>query len=173
MKKSIHVALVAGASTLAASASGGRFLHKSKAASRSRRGPQQRGDYQHKTKQNFDSLPNTPSNASLGSTPAGWVDDTTTPAAGQFSLPGWYLYHPIAISPKGGANGNARFRAGTGSTTTGAFWSFGPAGNADRALGILNSDNTSTPSNTVPAPATLEAQQMFAAIRSRTAATGR
>src|SRR4051812_46462943 len=72
--------------------------------------------------QNFDSLPSSPLNASLGTTPAGWVDDTLTPGSGQFSILGWYLYH-VTAETEGGANGHQRVRAGTGSSNTGSFYS--------------------------------------------------
>ena len=45
--------------------------------------------------QNFDTLPNSPTNTSLGSSPLGWIDDTVAPDVGNFSLPGWYLYHSL------------------------------------------------------------------------------
>jgi hypothetical protein len=96
--------------------------------------------------QNFDSLPNTPQNTSLGNTVdgVGWVDDSATPAANQFSIPGWYLYHP-GILPEGGVNGHQRVRIGAGSANTGAFWSYGVSGSTDRALGSVGS-NTLAPS---------------------------
>jgi hypothetical protein len=89
--------------------------------------------------QNFDSLPNTPENTSLGATPIGWTDDTSTPGAGQFSIVGWYLFHPIAAT-EGGANGHQRMRIGVGTANTGAFMSFGSTGSTERALGMLNSN---------------------------------
>lgn len=65
--------------------------------------------------QDFNSLASTgPDNTSL---PIGWV---------------------IAES---GANANGMYRAGTGSSTTGDTYSFGNAGNAERALGGLRSSN--------------------------------
>jgi hypothetical protein len=99
--------------------------------------------------QNFDfltatpqnSLPKSPENASLGSSPSGWINDTASPAAGNFSIPGWYLYHPTNQT-EGGFNGNQRMRVGAGSSTTGAFWSFGASGADDRALGSLGSATT-------------------------------
>src|SRR6187399_2260316 len=63
--------------------------------------------------QDFDSLPISPENVSLGSTlsGAGWIDDTTTPAINQVSVPGWYLYHPVdQTAGEGGVNGHQRFR---------------------------------------------------------------
>jgi hypothetical protein len=94
--------------------------------------------------QNFDSLPNSPTNTSLGTSPAGWIDDTSTPGANQFSIPGWYLWHPIMQS-EGGANNHQRMRLGTGSANTGAFWSFGASGSAERALGMVSSNTMATP----------------------------
>ena len=88
--------------------------------------------------QNFDSLPITPANATLGATPAGWTDDNAAPAAGNFSIVGWYLYHPITQS-EGGANGHQRMRIGAGTQNTGAFMSFGASGSTERALGDVGS----------------------------------
>jgi hypothetical protein len=88
--------------------------------------------------QNFNSLPATPENASLGSTPAGWTDDNAAPAAGNYSIVGWYLFHPTAAT-EGGFNGHQRLRIGPGNSTTGAFMSWGSTGSADRSLGMLNS----------------------------------
>jgi hypothetical protein len=109
--------------------------------------------------QNFDSLPNTPQNASLGTTPAGWTDDNAAPGSGNFSIPGWYLYHPTAVS-EGGANGHQRLRAGTGTSTTGAFYSFGASGDTDRALGSLGA-NTLAPEN----PADPDGGYMYIGLR--------
>jgi uncharacterized protein len=89
--------------------------------------------------QNFDSLPNTPQNASLGNSPVGWTDDSTAPNAGNFSIPGWYLYHPV-IQTEGGANGHQRMRIGAGTGNTGAFMSWGPSGSTNRGLGMLSSN---------------------------------
>ncbi len=89
--------------------------------------------------QNFDSLPNTPSNASLGNSPTGWTDDNASPGLGNFSIVGWYLYHPTSQT-EGGFNGHQRVRVTTGNTTTGAFYSFGSAAApTDRALGDIGS----------------------------------
>jgi hypothetical protein len=94
--------------------------------------------------QSFDTLPSTPLNASLGTSPNGWLDDSASPAAGQFSIPGWYLYHPTSVT-EGGANGHQRLRASTGSSGTGAFYSFGSAAlPGDRALGSVGA-NTLAP----------------------------
>jgi hypothetical protein len=95
--------------------------------------------------QNFDSLLNTPQNASLGNTSAGagWTDDNAFPAANQLSIVGWYLYHPTATT-EGGANGHQRLRIGAGTSTTGAFMSWGASGSTDRALGDLGA-NTLAP----------------------------
>ncbi len=98
--------------------------------------------------QNFDSLPSAPENVSLGASPIGWVDDTTTPGASQFSILGWYLYHPT-LQTEGGANGHQRMRIGPGSSNTGAFWSFGSSGSTERALGDIGS-NTLTPTPPTP-----------------------
>src|SRR5690349_14920200 len=68
--------------------------------------------------QDFNSLPNTPQNTSLGSSPAGWTDDSSSPGSGNFSIVGWYLYHPISQS-EGGANGHQRMRIGAGTQNTG------------------------------------------------------
>jgi hypothetical protein len=92
--------------------------------------------------QDFDTLPNSPTNTSLQAT-AAWTDDTSTPGANQVSIPGWYLYHPTSQS-EGGANGHQRLRAGSGNSNTGAFYSFGVNGTTDRALGDVGS-NTLTP----------------------------
>ncbi len=90
--------------------------------------------------QNFDSLPNTPQNTSLGNTSAGagWIDDSASPAVNQLSILGWYLYHPTTAA-EGGVNGHQRIRIGAGSSTTGAFMSWGSASSTDRALGDLGS----------------------------------
>ncbi len=88
--------------------------------------------------QNFDTLPNTPQNASLGASPAGWTDDNSSPGAGNFSIVGWYLYHPISQS-EGGANGHQRMRIGAGTVNTGSFMSFGASGSTERALGDVGS----------------------------------
>jgi hypothetical protein len=92
--------------------------------------------------QNFDSLPNSPTNTSLGSSPTGWKDDDAAPPSGNFSIVGWYLHHPIDQT-EGGFNGNQRMRLGTGSANTGAFWSFGSAGSTERALGMVSSNTMS------------------------------
>src|SRR6266581_2683044 len=93
--------------------------------------------------QNFDSLPNTPENVSLGNSPIGWTDDNAVPGAGNFSIVGWYLYHPT-MTTEGGFNGHQRFRNGTGSSGTGAFYSFGSSGSNERALGDVGA-NTLAP----------------------------
>jgi hypothetical protein len=91
--------------------------------------------------QNFNTLPIATENASLGTTPAGWIDDSATPAANQFSIVGWYAYHSTTQS-EGGANGNQRMRIGAGTTNTGAFWDFGASGSTERALGNIGSNTT-------------------------------
>jgi hypothetical protein len=95
--------------------------------------------------QNFDSLPNAPENVNLQTytTPSMWTDDNATPPSGQFSVLGWYLYHPT-VQTEGGVNGHQRVRIGAGTANTGAFMSWGPSGNTDRALGDLGS-NTLAP----------------------------
>ena len=91
--------------------------------------------------QNFDSLPTTPENTSLGSSPAGWTDDNPSPGAGNFSIVGWYLYYPADLSSgEGGFNGHQRMRIRRGNSTTGAFMSWGSTGSSDRSLGMLNSN---------------------------------
>lgn len=67
--------------------------------------------------QNFDSLAN-------NGTPA-WTDNST--------LPGWY------ISKSAAPNNVTSYTAGTGSSGTGAIYSFGASGSADRALGSVAS----------------------------------
>lgn len=89
--------------------------------------------------QNFDSLPNTPENTSLGASPAGWTDDNAAPAVGNFSIVGFYLHHPLTQT-EGGANGNQRVRIGAGTAATGAFMSWGSSMATDRALGMLSSN---------------------------------
>src|SRR5438128_2140900 len=79
--------------------------------------------------QNFNTLPKTPENASPGTSPNGWIDDTASPGASQFSIVGWYIYHPTSVSPEGGANNHGRLRASAGTQNTGAFYSFGASGN--------------------------------------------
>src|SRR5438034_10805075 len=86
--------------------------------------------------QNFDTRPNTPENVSLGNSPAGWQDDIASPGAGNFSIVGWYLFHPASLT-EGGFTGHQRMRIGAGSATTGAFMSFGTSGSTERAMGSL------------------------------------
>ena len=88
--------------------------------------------------QNFDSLPISPENTSLGNTPLGWTDDNAAPGAGNFSIVGWYLYHPT-VPTEGGFNGHQRFRATAGTQNTGSFYSFGTSGSTERALGDIGS----------------------------------
>jgi hypothetical protein len=92
--------------------------------------------------QNFNSLPSSPTNTSLGSSPTGWTDDNAAPPAGNFSILGWYLHHPT-LQTEGGANGHQRIRLGTGSANTGSFWSFGSSGSPERALGMVSSNTMS------------------------------
>jgi hypothetical protein len=90
--------------------------------------------------QNFDSLPITPENANIetATVPMKWADDTT-PTANIVSIPGWYLYHAVAPASEGGTNGHQRMRITSGSSTTGAFYSFGSTGSTERALGDVGS----------------------------------
>src|SRR5438045_4168282 len=74
--------------------------------------------------QNFDTLPTTPANASLGNSPIGWTDDNAAPGAGNFSIVGWYLWAPISAT-EGGFNNHQRMRVGAGTSTTGSFMSWG------------------------------------------------
>jgi len=92
--------------------------------------------------QNFDSLPNTPEDANLetASPALKWIDDAAAPGPGQFSIPGWYLYHPQAQASEGGTNQHQRMRIGAGTADTGAFMSWGSSGSTDRALGMLSSN---------------------------------
>lgn len=89
--------------------------------------------------QNFDSGPTTPENASVGNSPIGWTDDNAAPGATNFSIPGWYLYHPLGPLAEGGFSGNQRVRIGAGTANTGAFMSYGASASTDRALGSLSS----------------------------------
>ncbi len=73
--------------------------------------------------QNFDSLANT-------GTGIAWTNNVT--------LPGWYA------SKSAGSQDVTNYNAGTGSSTTGAFYSFGGSGSTERALGSLASG---TPGN--------------------------
>lgn len=72
------------------------------------------GDYT----QDFNTLP-----SSTSGNPYTWVDNST--------LPGWYT-------------SRTAYSVGTGSASTGAMYSFGHAGNADRALGSVGSSSTGT-----------------------------
>jgi hypothetical protein len=91
--------------------------------------------------QNFDSLPITPENVSLGNTPVGWTNDNPAPAAGNFSIPGWYLFHPLVLA-EGGFDGHQRMRIGAGTANTGGFMSFGASASTERALGAVVSGTT-------------------------------
>src|SRR5215204_3120174 len=53
--------------------------------------------------QNFDSLPNSPTNVNLQTqtVPKMWIDDTAAPTASQISLEGWYLWHPLTDAEGG------------------------------------------------------------------------
>jgi hypothetical protein len=91
--------------------------------------------------QNFDSLPNSPTNVSLGNSPIGWTNDNAAPGAGNFSILGWYLFHSASLA-EGGFDGHQRVRIGAGTVNTGAFMSFGAAASAERAMGSLISGTT-------------------------------
>jgi hypothetical protein len=94
--------------------------------------------------QDYNSLPNTPVNQSLGNTAdaRGWIDDTASPAANQYSISGWYIYHPT-VQAEGGINGHQRLRvSGTPTTAaTGSFYSYGDnaSTSTERALGVVPS----------------------------------
>jgi len=94
--------------------------------------------------QNFDSLPNSPENVTLGNSTIGWTDDNAAPGANNFSIVGWYLYHPLPLA-EGGFNGNQRMRIGAGSANTGGFMSFGASGSTERALGDVGSNTLAGP----------------------------
>ncbi len=99
--------------------------------------------------QEFDTLPNTPVNQSLGPTPSGWTDDNAAPGTGNFSVVGWYIYHPT-VQAEGGFNGHQRVRvSGTPTTAaTGSFYAYGDNATTspERALGVVPSA-TLTPAN--------------------------
>ncbi len=98
--------------------------------------------------QNFNTLPNGPRNTSFGNSPLGWTDDNAAPATGNFSIPGWYIWHPIASNDEAGFNGHQRFRvSGTPTTAaTGSYYAFGDADSTERALGVVPS-GTIAPDN--------------------------
>ena len=77
---------------------------------------------------------------------AGWINDTAAPAAGNFSIVGWYLFHPASLT-EGGSDGHQRVRITAGSSNTGSFYSYGSSGSTERSLGSLVSSTTvpSTP----------------------------
>jgi hypothetical protein len=91
--------------------------------------------------QNFDSLPSTPTNVSLGNSPIGWQNDNAAPGVNNFSIVGWYLFHPASLA-EGGFDGHQRMRIGAGTVNTGAFMSYGNS--ADRAFGSQVSGTTVT-----------------------------
>ena len=105
--------------------------------------------------QNFDSLPTTPENASIETVYTdGWQDDVDPAASSQsdISIPGWYLWHSVSPASENGFNGNQRFRITAGSSTTGAFNSYGASGSTERALGSLGSTTIANqPTGTPPA----------------------
>ncbi len=89
--------------------------------------------------QNFDTLPNTPTNTSLGNSPVGWTDDNASPGAGNFSIVGVYVYHPTAAT-EGGFNGHQRMRIANGNQTTGTFYSFAQQAPRSGALGDIGAN---------------------------------
>lgn len=89
--------------------------------------------------QDFDTLPNAGTSATLGNSPIGWTDDNAAPGGGNFSILGWYLYHPLSLA-EGGFNGRQRVRSGPGSSNVGSFWSFGTGTSTERALGAVASN---------------------------------
>src|SRR5688572_4137950 len=116
--------------------------------------------------QNFDTLPITPENMSLETT-IPWRDDSTSSAT-QTSLPGWFLYHPLApggATGENGTNDHQRFRIGNGSGNTGSFYSYGATGTTDRSLAGLNADTVSTPANATVPPLIVEDTQMFMGLQ--------
>jgi hypothetical protein len=111
--------------------------------------------------ENFDSLPTSPENSSLGASPAGWMDDTAAPGAGNHSIVGWYLYHP-STPTEGGFNSHQRMRIGAGTSTTGAFMSWGSSASSDRALGDLGANTLASDS-----PASPELGNLYIGLRLR------
>jgi len=81
--------------------------------------------------QDFDNL-------SRSTTAENWVNDANTTSAADsprlIGLLGWY------VGSFGTTTTTPQIRAGTGTSTTGSFYSFGGSGAADRALGTLPSD---------------------------------
>ena len=86
--------------------------------------------------QNFDTL-------TTNTGPQNWTDNTLTTSALDspqvIGLPGWYIA-TFAASADATPNGNQVIRAGTGSSATGSYYSFGAASDPERALGTLPSD---------------------------------
>ena len=52
--------------------------------------------------ENFNTLPFSPTNTSLGDSPNGWIDDEAAPAVDNFSIPGFHLWHPLVATGGGG-----------------------------------------------------------------------
>ncbi|MES2705398.1 MAG: PEP-CTERM sorting domain-containing protein [Verrucomicrobiota bacterium] len=92
--------------------------------------------------ENFNSLPvNAPSNGNVQTSAYtnGWQDDSGTVAGDHFGVPGWYLYHPIAVAAEGGTSQHQRVRFGPGANT-GSFWVFSStAADTEKALGNVGS----------------------------------
>ncbi len=72
--------------------------------------------------QNFDSL-------AASGTGISWANNST--------LPGWFLYRQPAPG-----TAITSYAAGTGSSTTGSFYSFGASGSGERAVGAVGSGGT-------------------------------
>lgn len=73
-----------------------------------------------------------------------WTDNTSTTSALDspqvIGLVGWYL-GTFTTSAATATNGFQSIRAGTGSSSTGSYYSFGANADSDRALGTLPSDS--------------------------------
>ena len=87
--------------------------------------------------QDFDSL-------TRSTTAESWTDNTATVSANDaprvIGLLGWYA------GSFGTTTTTPQIRAGTGSSATGSFYSFGASGDGDRALGTLPSDSSASAS---------------------------
>ena len=86
--------------------------------------------------QNFNALTTNTATAQT------WTDNTATTALDSpqvIGIVGWYV-GTFTTSAATGTNGFNQIRGGTGSSATGSFYSFGAAGDTERALGTLPSD---------------------------------
>lgn len=92
--------------------------------------------------QDFDNLLRT-------TTAETWVNNADTPSANDsprlIGLQGWY------VGSFGTTTQTPQIRAGTGSSTTGSFYSFGSSSAADRALGTMPTDASASASMRVGA----------------------